>query len=57
MALEVNKELIDYIRKSDYDKTTQDFLIQALRLEFRKDKLQLKHYFDDYDKIIENFIE
>ena len=57
MALTISKEILDYIRESDYDKATQDFLIQALLLEFRRDKEDLRNYFRDYDKIIENYIE
>ena len=57
MALTISKEILDYIRNSDYDKATQDFLIQALLLEFRRDKEDLRNYFRDYDKIIENYIE
>ena len=57
MALTISKEILDYIRGSDYDKATQDFLIQALLLEFRRDKEDLRNYFRDYDKIIENYIE
>ena len=56
MALTISKEILDYIRGSDYDKDTQDFLIQALLLEFKRDKEDLKNYFRDYDNIIENFI-
>ena len=55
MALTISKEILDYIRNSDYDKATQDFLIQALLLEFRRDKEDLRNYFRDYDKIIENY--
>ena len=57
MALTISKEILDYIRNSDYDKATQDFLIQALLLEFRRDKEDLRNYFRDYDKIIENYID
>ena len=57
MALTISKEILDYIRGSDYDKDTQDFLIQALLLEFKRDNEDLKNYFRDYDNIIENFIE
>lgn len=57
MVLTISKEILDYIRESDYDKATQDFLIQALLLEFRRDKEDLRNYFRDYDKIIENYIE
>lgn len=57
MALTISKEILDYIRESDYDKATQDFLIQALLLEFRRDKEDLRNYFRDYDKIIENYID
>ena len=57
MALTISKEILDYIRNSDYDKDTQDFLIQALLLEFRRDKEDLRNYFRDYDKIIENYID
>ena len=57
MALTISKEILDYIRNSSYDKETQDFLIQALLLEFKKDKQDKKNYFRDYDKIIENYID
>ena len=57
MALTINKEIIDFIRSTEYEKDTQDFLIQALLLEFKRDKEDLTHYTKDYDRIIENYID
>ena len=57
MALKVSKNLIEHVKNSGYDKKTQDFIIQALRLEFKREKEELSHYFKNYDSLIENFIE
>lgn len=57
MAISISTEILGYIRNSNYDKETQDFLIQALLLEFKKDKQDKKNYFKDYDNIIEKFID
>lgn len=57
MALTISKEILDYIRQSDYDEDTQNFLIQALLLEFKRDKEDLRNYTRDYDRLIEKFIE
>ena len=38
MALKVSKNLIEHVKNSGYDKKTQDFIIQALRLEFKREK-------------------
>ena len=57
MALTISKEILEFIRNSDYDKDTQDFLIQALLLEFKRDKEDLTRYTKDYERIIENYID
>ena len=57
MALTISKEILDFIRNSEYDRDTQDFLIQALLLEFKRDKEDLTHYTKDYERIIENYID
>lgn len=57
MALTISKEILDFIRNSDYDKDIQDFLIQALLLEFKRDKEDLTRYTKDYERIIENYID
>ena len=57
MALTISKSILEFIRNSDYDKETQDFLIQALLLEFKRDKEDLTHYTKDYERIIENYID
>ena len=57
MALTISKEILDYIRQSDYDEDTQNFLIQAVLLEFKRDKEDLRNYTRDYDRLIEKFIE
>ena len=57
MALTISKEILDYIRESDYDEDTQNFLIQAVLLEFKRDKEDLRNYTRDYDRLIEKFIE
>ena len=38
MALKVGKKLIEDVKNSGYDKKTTDFIIQALRLEFKREK-------------------
>ena len=57
MKFEISEELKNYVKDSDYDKVTKDFLIQALRLELQLDKLHAKHYSKEYDAKIEMFIK
>lgn len=57
MKFEISEELKEYVNKSEYDKVTKDFLIQALRLELQRDKLNAKHYTKEYDEKIEMFIK
>ena len=57
MALKVSKELEDYIEKSDYDQDTKDFLIDALNLEFKRDKEDARNYFKTYDELISKYVE
>ena len=57
MALKVGKKLIEDIQNSGYDEKTTAFIIQALRLEFKREKEDVSHYFKKYDSLIENFIE
>lgn len=57
MALKVGKKLIEDVQNSEYDDKTKAFIIQALRLEFKREKEDVSHYFKKYDSLIENFIE
>lgn len=57
MALKVGKKLIEDVQNSDYDEKTKAFIIQALRLEFKREKEDVSHYFKKYDNLIENFID
>lgn len=57
MRFEISEELKEYVNESDYDRETKDFLIQALRLELQRDKLNAKHYSKEYDELIERFIK
>ena len=57
MRFEISEELKEYVNESDYDRETKDFLIQALRLELQRDKLNAKHYTKEYDELIERFIK
>ena len=57
MKFEISEELKEYVKNSDYDNETKDFLIQALRLELQRDKLNAKQYAKDYDALIERFIK
>ena len=57
MKFEISEELKEYVKNSDYDTETKDFLIQALRLELQRDKLNAKQYAKDYDALIERFIK
>ena len=52
MRFEISEELKEYVNDSDYDRETKDFIIQALRLELQRDKLNAKHYTKDYDELI-----
>ena len=57
MRFEIREELKEYVNNSGYDRDIRDFLIQALRLELQRDKLNAKHYTKDYDELIERFIK
>ena len=57
MKFEISEELKNYVKESDYDNVTKDFLIQALRLELQLDKLDEKDYSKEYDAKIEMFIK
>lgn len=57
MVMKISTEIIDYIRNSGYDEETQNFLIQALMLEFKRDKEDLKNYFKKYDNLINSFVK
>lgn len=57
MVLKISTEILNYINESDYDENTKHFLIQALLLEFKRDKEDVKHYTNEYDKLIEKYIE
>ena len=57
MALKVGKKLIDDVKNTEYDEKTKAFIIQDLRLEFKREKEDITHYFKNYDSLIENFIE
>ena len=57
MALKVGKKLIEDVQNSEYDENTKAFIIQALRLEFKREKEDVLHYFKNYDSLIDNFID
>lgn len=57
MVMKISTEIMDYIRNSDYDEETQTFLIQALMLEFKRDKEDLKNYFKKYDSLIDSYVK
>ncbi|WP_156929617.1 hypothetical protein [Methanobrevibacter wolinii] len=57
MTLKINKDLIDYIKSSNYDENIKNFLIQALMLEFKREKENSRNYTDKYDEIINNYID
>lgn len=57
MALKVGKKLIEDVQNSEYDDQTKAFIIQALRLEFKREKEDVTHYFKNYDSLIESFLE
>ena len=56
MVLKVNNEIIEFVRNSDYDEDTKNFIIQALMLEFKREKEDLRNYTKQYDQIIKNYI-
>ena len=57
MALTVNEDIIDFIRENVEDEDVQNFIIQALMLEFKREKEDLRNYTKQYDQIISNYIE
>lgn len=57
MSLKINNDLIDYIRNSNYDENIKNFLIQALLLEFKREKTNSRNYTNKYDEIIKNYID
>lgn len=56
MALTVNEDIIDFIRENVEDEDVQNFIIQALMLEFKREKEDLRNYTKQYDQIISNYI-
>ena len=56
MVLKINKEILNFIRNSDYDENIKKFLIESLLLEFKRDKADYAHYSAKYDKIIERYV-
>ena len=56
MVLKINKEILDFIRNSDYDEDVKKFLIESLSLELKRDRADYAHYSADYDKIIERYV-
>ena len=56
MALTVNEDIIDFIRENVEDTDVQNFIIQALMLEFKREKEDLRNYTKQYDQIISNYI-
>lgn len=57
MVMKISTEILDYIRGSDFDKETQNFLIESLMLEFKRDKEDVRNYFNEYDKLIDKYVE
>ncbi len=57
MALKVSDEIIEFIRNSEYDKDTQDFLIDALDLEFTREKEDARNYFKSYDELVSKYVK
>ena len=57
MALTVNEDIIDFIRENVEDEDVQNFIIQALMLEFKREKEDLRNYTKQYDQIISNYIK
>ena len=56
MVLKINKEILNFIRNSDYDENIKKFLIESLLLEFKRDKADYAHNSAEYDKIIERYV-
>ncbi len=56
MALKVNEDIIEFINNSDNDEDIKKFLIQALNLEFKREKEDLRNYTKQYEQIIKNYI-
>ena len=56
MALTVNDEIIEFVRENEEDEDIQNFIIQALMLEFKREKEDLRNYTKQYDQIISNYI-
>ena len=57
MVLKISTEILNYIDESDYDDDTKHFLIQALLLEFKREKEDVKHYSNEYDRLIEKYMK
>ena len=57
MALTVNDEIIEFVRENEEDEDIQNFIIQALMLEFKREKEDLRNYTKQYDQIISNYIK
>ncbi|WP_296869649.1 hypothetical protein [uncultured Methanobrevibacter sp.] len=52
----INKEILDFINGIDCDEELKKFLIEILFLEYKRDKTDFKHYFKEYDKIVDKYI-
>ena len=53
---EISKEITNYIYSLDCDQRIKNFLIEALKLEYKRDKTEDKHYFKEYDEIVKDYV-
>jgi len=56
--MRLNTDIVDFIRNNeDFDDDVKTFLIEILVHELKRYKTDYKHYFKDYDDILNNYIE
>ena len=56
--LRLNTNIVDFIRSNEeFGEDVKTFLIESLVQELKPYKTDYKHYFKDYDDILNNYIE
>ncbi len=54
---QINQKILDFIDNTKYDEEIKSFIKDCLDMEFDKVKANSNQYFNDYDKIVEKYVE